>query len=95
MRDVVKLDQFEYELEEIGGGKYDKYTIMHILVDSEIDPVIGDIFNEIKINPHVHVGGRYFRCEKVEVGTYPGNNSTQIILLMIEESQRGVAKIEL
>ena len=91
MDNVVKLDMFEYELEDIGDDPYDKYVIIHIAVDSDVDPVIADIFNEIKVNPHVHVGGRYFLCKRIEVYRDPTGVNSQISLLTTEEFRKGEA----
>ena len=81
------------------GIKEYSHTNIKITVDSAVDPVIADIFNEIKSNSHVHVGGRYFICKRIE--SYRQQDSKKfkddffISLTATEEFRKGEAVNEI
>lgn len=65
--DIVKLDSYEYQTEDIiKNGKYLK-TLVYLSFDDVTDPSIYDITNELSVYKVVHLNGRYFRLQELVI----------------------------
>lgn len=84
--DTVKLDEYEYELEEL-----EEFTIAYLTIESAIDPWIHDVVTQISKTRKVHIDGRYFECIDYFLERHdPVRGGPTLKLYLIEEDLHGV-----
>jgi len=79
--DTVKLDEYEYELEDSAN-----FVLAYLTIESTVDPWIHDIVTRIANTRKVHIDGRYFECIDYSIERHdPVRGGPMLKLYLIEE----------
>ena len=79
--DTVKLDEYEYELED-----FTNYVVAYLTMESTVDPWIHDVATRINETRRVHIDGRIFECVDYSLERHdPVRGGPLLKLYLIEE----------